>query len=142
MVSFSFFFFEFSLVLLFFLLIERLELFVFLQKLLVVELFGLCLLHLFLLGPLLLGEIADKAFVLGKSLLLLSCLLFLFQLHLEGPSFLAELFETLLFLLAFSLFLTDELFGHFGFYATRVKIILADYLQSPVLSMLVQLKLH
>ena len=78
MVSFSFFFFEFSLILLFFLLIERLELFVFLQKLLVVELFGFCLLHLFLFGPLLLGEIEDKAFVLGKSLLLLPCLLFLF----------------------------------------------------------------
>jgi hypothetical protein len=80
--------------------------------------------------------------VLGQSLLLLPCLLLLFHLHLECPSFLAELFQTLLFLLALSLLFADELFSHFGLDTAGIKVIPVDYLQSPVLSLLVQLKLH
>ena len=75
--------------------------------------------------------------MLCKPLLLLSCLLFLFHLHLKNPSFLAKLIQPLFFFLAFKLLLTNKLFSHFGLDTVRVKIILVDYLQCPMFSLFI-----
>lgn len=110
---------------------------VFFQELIVFEFFGFGFLRLLLLGSLLLGELADEAFVLGQPLLLVLCLLLIFQLQLEGPPLLSELLETLFFLVTLSLLLADELFSHFGLDTAGVEVILVDYLQSPMLSLLI-----